>query len=536
MKYVFITGGVVSSLGKGITAASLGRLLKARGYKVSLQKLDPYYNVEPGFLSPLEHGEAFITDDGIAVDLDLGHYERFVDITLTGLSSSTTGKIHRRLIEHELRGDYHGATIQAIPHVANEIKEVIREAAKKSGADVAIIEIGGTVGDMESSVYLEAIRQMRWECENPNDCCYVHVTLMPFISTASELKTKPTQHSVKFLRSIGIQPDVIVCRTEVPVTGEAKDKIALFCNVKSQNVIQNMDVDLIYELPLVMEKEGLAKVVLAELGLEDRPAELGDWKKLVADYKAADRTINVAMVGKYTAVQDAYLSVSEALKHAGIELGARVNITGVSAETLTNENISDILKGQDAILLPGGFGARGAEGILLAAKYARENEIPCLAIGFGMQLAVLEAAKNLVGLEDANSTEIDPQTSCPVVKIPEDRVCQNDSRSATRIGAVDVKLRDGVIRSQYGRDMVSERHGNRYEIDQRYIAPLAEKGLKMVGTGMDGGYPECFELDGHPYYVLVIYHPEFKSRPGKPHPLFTGLLRTAIARSENLHS
>lgn len=534
MKYVFITGGVVSSLGKGITAASLGRLLKARGYTVSLQKLDLYYNVEPGFLSPLEHGEAFITDDGTAADLDLGHYERFVDVTLTGQSSSTTGKIHRRIIDRELRGDYHGATIQAIPHVANEIKDVIREAAKVKNADVAIIEIGGTAGDMESSVYLEAIRQMRWDCENPNDCCYVHVTLMPYISTASELKTKPTQHSVKYLRSIGIQPDVIVCRTEVPMTGEAKDKIALFCNVKSQNVIQNLDVPLIYELPLVMEKEGLAKVVLGELGMEDKPADLSDWRKLVDDYKAATKTVRVALVGKYTAVPDAYLSVSEALKHAGIGVGAHVDITDINSETLTKKTVDKLLENQDAILLPGGYGARGAEGIILAAQYAREHGVPCLSIGLGMQLSVVEAARNLCGYENANSTEVDPRTPYPIVKVPEDRICQNDSRSATRIGAVEVKLQKGLIQKQYGKDKVRERHGNRYEIDQEYIKPLAEKSYAMVGTGMDGGYPECFELTGHPYYVGVIYHPEFISRPGKPHPLFTGLLNAAVKRADHL--
>lgn len=531
MKYVFITGGVVSSLGKGLTAASLGRLLRARGYRVALQKLDLYYNVEPAFLSPLEHGEAFITEDGTAADLDLGHYERFVDINLTGKASSTTGKIHKRLIDREMRGDYHGATIQAIPHVTNEIKSTIREAAQIAEAEIAIIEIGGTVGDMEAAVYLEAIRQMRWECEMPNDCCYIHVTLMPYISTAGELKTKPTQNSVKELRSIGIQPDVIVCRTEVPMTSEAKDKIALFCNVKAGNVIQNADVKSIYELPLILEKEGLAKIVLSELGLSDHPADLDEWKAMVKKSAEATGLLRIALVGKYNAVPDAYLSVSEALRHAGFANGSRVKVDAINAETLSEKTVSQLLGGHDAILIPGGFGVRGASGILCASRYARENNIPFLAIGFGMQLAVVEIAQNLLHIPDAHSAEADPATTHAVVRIPEDRICQNDSRGATRMGAGEVKLSQSRVRDIYQRGVVSERHSNRYEIDPSYVPALAEKGFRMVGTSMEAGYPEVFELDGHPFYVTVIYHPEYLSRPNRPHPLFDAFIKAALQKA-----
>ncbi len=527
MKYVFITGGVVSSLGKGITAASLGRLLKARGYRVGLQKLDLYYNVEPGFLSPMEHGEAFITEDGTAADLDLGHYERFVDVTLTGDASSTTGKIHRRLIERELRGEYRGSTIQAIPHVANEIKRCIRESAEHSGADIHIVEIGGTVGDMEAAVYLEAIRQMRWDCKQPDDCCYIHVTLMPFIVTAGELKTKPTQNSVKVLRSVGIQPDVIVCRTEVPMTTDAKDKIALFCNVKAGNVIQNLDVSCLYEVPLMLEKEGLARCVLAELGLDNRPADLTDWRAMVRAVREQTKTLKVALVGKYVNVPDAYLSVTEALLHAGIAEDVHVQVSRVSSEALVPDSAERVLSGYQAIVVPGGYGDRGTDGMVVAARYARENRIPFLAIGFGMQLAVVEAARNLLGIADANTTEVDPQTSNAVVRIPEERVCQNDSRGATRMGGSDIRLMDGLLHDIYGTDTAHERHSNRYEVDQRYITPLNDKGFRMVGTSMETGYPEAFELSGHPFYVAVVYHPEYQSRPNRAHPLFCAFLRAA---------
>ena len=531
MKYVFITGGVTSSLGKGVMAASLGCLLKARGYRVSMQKLDLYYNAEPALMSPLEHGEAFITDDGHAADLDLGNYERFVDTTLPGEACCTTGKIHRILLERELRGEFAGATIQAIPHVTNEIKRNIREVAQRSGADISIIEIGGTVGDMEASVYLEAIRQMRLECDHPYDCCYVHLTLMPYIAVAGELKTKPTQSSVKTLRGVGIQPDVIVCRTEVPVSGEGKDKIALFCNVKASNVIQNMDVPVLYDLPLVLEKEGLAKVVLAELHLQDSTPDLTAWRQFARAAHEADKPLKVAVVGKYTSMPDAYLSVVEALRHAAIPMGVNAQIDLVNAESITDENAAASLGGYQAIVLPGGYGKSGTDGMMAAARYARVRQVPLLAIGYGMQNAMVEAARSLLGYADAHTAEVDASTAHAVVRIPADRVCQNDSRCAARMGAGMVRLTEGKIHDIYGMDTVCERHSNRYEVDPAYAPALAEKGLRMVGSSAEAGYPEAFELDGHPYYALVVYHPEYQSRPGKPHPLFTALVKAGLEKA-----
>lgn len=528
MKYVFITGGVTSSLGKGVTSAALGCLLKARGYRVSMQKLDLYYNAEPGFLSPLEHGEAFITDDGHATDLDLGNYERFVDTTLPGEACCTTGKIHRILLERELRGEFAGATIQAIPHVTNEIKRNIREVAERSGADISIVEIGGTVGDIEASIYLEAIRQMRLECEKPYDCCYLHLTLMPYIAAAGELKTKPTQSSVKTLRGVGIQPDVIVCRTEVPLSGEGKDKIALFCNVKSSNVIQNADVDMLYDLPLVLEKEGLAKVVLAELHLQDSTPDLASWRAFVRSAHEAAVPMHVAVVGKYTVMPDAYLSVVEAVRHAAIPLGVAATIDLVDAETITRESAGQVLGGYSAIVVPGGYGESGTDGMIETARFARENGVPFLAIGYGMQMAVVEAARSLLGYADAHTNEVDTDTAHAVVRIPEHRVCQNDSRSAARMGAGKVLLNAGKLHELYGADEITERHSNRYEVDAAYVQPLTEKGLHMVGVSAEKGYPEAFELDDHPYYALVIYHPEYQSRPGKPHPLFTQLIKSGL--------
>ena len=530
MKYVFITGGVTSSLGKGVTAAALGCLLKARGYRVSMQKLDLYYNAEPGFLSPLEHGEAFITDDGHATDLDLGNYERFVDTTLPGEACCTTGKIHRILLEKELRGEFAGATIQAIPHVTNEIKRNIREVAERSGADISIVEIGGTVGDIEASIYLEAIRQMRLESEKPYDCCYLHLTLMPYIAAAGELKTKPTQSSVKTLRGVGIQPDVIVCRTEVPLSGEGKDKIALFCNVKASNVIQNMDVEMLYDLPLVLEKEGLAKVVLAELHLQDSTPDLAAWRAFVHSAHEAAVPMHVAVVGKYTVMPDAYLSVVEALRHASISLGVASTINLVDAESITRESAREVLGGYDAIVVPGGYGKSGTDGMIETARFARETGTPFLAIGYGMQMAVVEAARSLLGHADAHTNEVDGETAHPVVRIPEDRVCQNDSRSAARMGAGMVRLADGILRQAYGADTICERHSNRYEVDPAYVPALAEKGLRMVGSSAEAGYPEAFELEGHPYYALVVYHPEYQSRPGKPHPLFMQLVKAGLKK------
>ncbi len=528
MKYVFITGGVTSSLGKGVTSAALGRLLKARGYSVSLQKLDLYYNAESSFMSPLEHGEAFITDDGCATDLDLGNYERFVDVSLPGTACCTTGKIHRSILERELRGEYHGCTIQAIPHVTNEIKSHIRTVAESSGCDICIVEIGGTVGDMEASVYLEAIRQMRLECEHPYDCCYVHLTLMPYISTAGELKTKPSQNSVKALRSVGIQPDVIVCRSEVPVSSEAKDKIALFCNVKATNVIQNLDVDMLYELPLVLEKEGLARAVVNELKLENRQPELDTLKDYVRRAHEASQTLHVAVVGKYTAMPDAYLSVTEAINHAAIQNGARAETELIDSEKISDENALDILGKYSAIIVPGGYGKQGTEGMIAAAKFARENNIPFLGIAFGMQMAVVEAVRGLLGLEDANSLEVDQNTANGVAHVPEYRVCENDSRKAARMGRMAVRLNESKLLELYGTDTIEERHNNRYEIDEKYVPMLEEKGLHMAGVSVETGHPEAFEMVNHPFYAAVLYHPEFISRPNKPHPLFDALIKAGL--------
>ncbi len=526
-KYVFVTGGVVSSLGIGITAASLGRLLEARGYKVSMQKCDPYYNVDPGLLSPLQHGEAFITDDGVAADLDLGHYERFTDVNLHGEASVTTGKVHKSIMERELRGEYHGSTIQVIPHVTDEIKNRIQLAAHHSGADVAIVVIGGTVGDMESSPFLEAIRQMKWEVGEGNTC-FVHVTLLPFLSAAGEMKTKPTQHSVKTLRVIGIQPDVIVCRTEKPISTEAKDKIGLFCNVKTGSVVQNTDAPTLYHVPLMLEDEGLADIVCRELGLPVTAPDLTEWKDMVQRYTHPDGEVSIALVGKYVELHDAYLSVAEALTHAGIANTTSVKLDWISSEEITDDNAAEKLASYDGILLPGGYGDRGAEGIMAAAHYAREAKKPCLMIGFGMQLGTVEAVRSLLGMTTANSTEVNHDCDPAVVRIPDDRVTTvNDSRQAARMGGSDVRLQPGLLHDIYGADVIHERHGNRYEVEKGFVPMLEEKGMHFTGTAVEGGYPEAFELEGHPFYVGVIYHPEFISRPNKAHPLFTAFVKAA---------
>lgn len=472
MKYVFVTGGVVSSLGKGTTAASLGRLLKARGYKVAMQKCDTYYNFNPALLSPLQHGENFITEDGVAADLDLGHYERFIDESLKGEASITTGKIHTALVERELRGEYHGATITVVPHVTNEIKHRIITAAENSGADIAIIEIGGVAGDIEASPYLEAIRQLKWELGAGNTC-FIHVALMPYLSVAGEMKTKPTQHSVKALRAIGIQPDVIVCRTEVNISQSAKDKIALFCNVPVGNVVQNRDASTLFEVPLNLEKEGLAGMVLKTLKLDNPPADLTEWTNMVARYDAPTQEVHIALVGKYVAVHDAYLSVHEALVHAGIANLAAVYVDYISSDELTAANAAERLGSYHGIILPGGFGHRGAEGMMAAANFARTKGIPCLMIGYGMQLGVVEAVRSLLSLPDANSTEVNRLANPAVVAIPRDRVDENDGRQNARMGGMDVVLTEGSRTAAiYGLTMVHERHGNRYEVDDALMRSL----------------------------------------------------------------
>ncbi len=528
-KYVFVTGGVVSSLGKGITAASLGRLLKARGFQISMQKCDPYYNVDPGLLSPLQHGEAFITDDGVAADLDLGHYERFTDVNLRGEASITTGKVHKSIMERELRGEYHGGTVQVVPHVTDEIKNRIRSAAVNSGADIAIVEIGGTVGDMESSPYMEAIRQLKWEL-GAHNTCFIHVTLLPFISAAGEMKTKPTQHSVKVLRSIGIQPDVIVCRTERHITTEAKEKIALFCNVKSGNVVENCDAPTLYEVPLMLEQEGLADIVCRELQLPVAQPDLSDWHELVERYTHPTRTVRIALVGKYVALHDAYLSVAEALTHAGIAHQAAVKVSWIDSADLTDENAAQRLSGFDGIILPGGYGKSGTEGMIAAARYARTAKCPCLMIGYGMQLAVVEAVRSLLGQAEANTTEVDHDANPAVVCIPEDRVTDiNDSRANARMGSREIVLRDSRLAQIYGGSVIHERHGNRYEVVPAYARQLQEQGFVFTGFSEGGRYPESFEVPEHPFYIGVIFHPEYLSRPNKAHPLFKAFISAAMA-------
>ena len=532
MKYVFVTGGVVSSLGKGITASSLGRLLKARGFKISMQKMDPYLNMDPGLLSPLQHGEAFITDDGVAADLDLGHYERFIDCTLRGEASVTTGKLHAAIMRRELAGEYRGGTIQTIPHVTNEIKERIQTVASNAAADIAIVEIGGTAGDMECAPYLEAIRQLRWEVGGEN-CCFIHVTLIPYIAAAGELKTKPTQQSVMQLRSIGIQPDVLVCRTEHELSLELKSKIALFCNVNQWAVVQNRDADCLYAVPLLLEKEGFADAVTNVLRLGKRKPDLAAWESIVDRFLHPKRRLRVAMVGKYVDLHDAYLSVAEALTHAAIAHCVAVDIEWIQSADLTPANVGDMLGSMDAVVLPGGYGERGAEGIILAARYARERDLPCLCIGFGMQLAVVEAARHLAGMAGANSTEVSAVTPHPVVYVPEERVAMARTRNGSRNGAQRVLLAPGSRMAQiYGAEAISERHGNRYEISPTFLDSLAAGGLRFVAKEETQGFVEAFEVPANRFYMGVIFHPEYKSRPDNPHPLFDALIAAAMGEEQ----
>lgn len=526
-KYIFVTGGVVSGLGKGITAASLGKLLKSRRMKVTIQKFDPYINVDPGTMSPYQHGEVFVTDDGAETDLDLGHYERFIDENLSQNSNITSGKIYKTVIEKERAGDFGGGTVQVIPHITNEIKSRIFRAANT--ADVVITEIGGTVGDIESLPFLEAIRQVSNDVGRDN-CMYVHVTLVPYISCSKELKTKPTQHSVKELLSLGIQPDVIVCRAEVPIPQELRDKIALFCNVKSDCVIQNIDSDTLYEIPLLLEKEGLPHVVCRRLSLECPKPDMDEWVEMVKTVRSlkANGGVNIALVGKYTELQDAYLSVVEALKHGGIHNKINVNINWVCSESLNEETINEALKGQDGIIVPGGFGDRGTEGKILAAKYARENKIPYFGICLGMQIATIEFARNVLGLEDANSTEFTPDCKYPVIHIMPEKENLKDLGGTLRLGLYPCALlEDSLIRKIYNCDLVNERHRHRYEVNNKHKDQFAQAGLIISGTSPDNKYVEIIELKSHPWFIGVQFHPEFKSRPNRAHPLFASFIEAA---------
>ncbi len=525
-KFVFVTGGVVSSLGKGITAASLGRLLKSRGVKVSMLKFDPYINVDPGTMSPYQHGEVFVLDDGAECDLDLGHYERFLDQSLTKLSNVTTGQVYGTVIQKERRGDFLGGTVQVIPHITNEIKDRLHQLAKESGADVIICEIGGTVGDIEGQPFLEAIRQLKSDVGR-HDVLYIHVTLVPYIGAAGELKTKPTQHSVKELRGIGIQPDIIVCRTERPLSDAVREKIALFCDTEKRAVIQNTDVSCLYEAPLAMAQEGLDDIVIERLQLKCNERDLQAWKELVHRALNPKGEVTVALVGKYVELHDAYLSVAEALNHAGIANNVSVNIRWLNAEDLENQDPKELLANVHGIIVPGGFGNRGTMGKINAARYAREHDIPFLGLSLGMQLAVVEFARNVLGLKDAHSTELDENTPHPVIHQPV--AATADQETKARLGKHLCQLVPGTrAHAAYGQPQVYERHRHYLEFNNAYREQLEAAGLKVAGTSPDGQLVEIIELEDHPWFIGTQFHPELKSRPNRPHPLFRDFIATAL--------
>jgi len=532
-KYVFVTGGVVSSLGKGITAAALGRLLKARGLRVQVQKFDPYLNVDPGTMSPFQHGEVFVTEDGAETDLDIGHYERFVDENLSRNANHTSGSIWYSVIRKERKGEYLGSTVQVIPHVTNEIKERIRRVGTTSDADVVISEIGGTVGDIESLPFLEAIRQFRREAGAEN-VVYVHVTYVPFIGTAGELKTKPTQHSVNELRRIGIHPDIVVCRSNEPLSYEIREKIALFADVDSKAVIVNEDVSDVYLVPVRLRDEGFDQLVCERLGLGDDEPELGEWDALVERIGEREGTIEIALVGKYVKLQDAYLSVHEALKHAGIHHGVNVNVRWVDAEGMSVEEAAAELEGTHGVLVPGGFGARGWEGKIVACQVAREQAIPYLGICLGMHVAISEFARNVAGLDGANSTEMDPETPYPVIDLLPEQKEVEDLGGTMRLGAQPVDLEEGTRAARaYGESVVYERHRHRYEVNNHYRPGLVEAGLVISGTYQEGRLVEIVELPEHPWFVASQFHPEFKSRPTRPAPLFRDFVGAAVERARS---
>ena len=525
-KYIFVTGGVVSSLGKGITAASLGRLLKNRGYRVTIQKFDPYLNIDPGTMSPYQHGEVFVTDDGAETDLDLGHYERFIDINLSQRSNVTSGRIYQTVISRERKGDYLGGTVQVIPHVTNAIKEQVFRVGQEVNADVVITEIGGTVGDIESQPFLEAIRQVKKDIGKEN-VLYIHVTLLPYISASGELKTKPTQHSVKEMRSIGIQPDIIVCRSEYPISQEMKEKIALFCDVDVDAIIENRTAQSIYEVPLMMQHEGLDKIVLRKLQLEDKPLDMSDWEHMVDRMLHPQGELEVALVGKYVSLHDAYLSVVESLDHAGYAFNRKVNIRWIDSEEIESaDDIAPLFAGVDGIVVPGGFGSRGVEGKIRTIRFAREHKIPYLGLCLGMQCAVMEFARNVCGIEDAISSEFDTDAAHPVIDLMPDQVDIEDKGGTMRLGLYPCKLVDGTrSRELYGEELVYERHRHRYEFNNAYRKQLTDAGLILAGTSPDERLVEIVEVKDHPFFVAVQFHPEFKSRPNNPHPLFYGFIQ-----------
>ena len=524
-KYIFITGGVVSGLGKGITASSLGRLLKNRGYKVINQKFDPYINVDPGTMSPYEHGEVFVTDDGAETDLDLGHYERFTDVNLTTNCSVSSGKIYQSVINKERRGDYLGKTVQVIPHVTNEIKENIYSFEGK--ADIVITELGGTIGDIEGLAFVEAIRQVGLE-KNPDDVIYIHVTLLPYISGSNELKSKPTQHSVKELQSFGIKPDILVCRSETEIPNEIRQKLALFCNVRPECVIPNLTAENLYAVPLMLEKHGLARAVCEKLKLENKEPKNEEWEKLIETIRNLKGEVNIALVGKYMQLQDSYLSVAESLRHGGFANGVKVNVGFIDSETI-NEDTVDILKNYDGILVPGGFGNRGIEGKITAIKYARENKIPFLGICLGMQMAVVEFARNVLGLKDANSAEFSEQTKNAVIHIMETQKNVTKKGGTMRLGSYPCTIKKDTLAYRiYEKEHIDERHRHRFEYNNDYKDEFEKAGLICSGTSPDGTLVEIVENINHPFFIAGQFHPEFKSRPDKPAPLFKALIKAAI--------
>ncbi|MCL6561740.1 MAG: CTP synthase [Firmicutes bacterium] len=535
-KYIFITGGVVSSLGKGITAASLGRILKSRGLKVTAMKLDPYINVDPGTMSPLQHGEVFVTQDGAETDLDLGHYERFMDVNLGQANNVTTGRIYWSTINKERRGDFLGGTVQVIPHITNEIKERIHRVAEASGADIVIVEIGGTVGDIESLPFLEAIRQMRTDVGR-DSVLYLHVTLVPYLASTGEAKTKPTQHSVKELRSIGIQPDVIVCRTSRPLSRDMRDKIALMCDVDRRAVIENVDADSIYRLPLMLHQEGLDEIVLERLGLPAPAADLSAWAEMVERATRLNQAVTIAVVGKYVTLRDAYLSVAEGLTHGGLAHHVQVDIRWVDSEELEHRAVEHLLAGADGVLVPGGFGYRGVEGKVRAIQWARETETPFFGICMGLQAAVIEVARHLAGLAEANSTEFVPDTPHPVIDLMPEQKEVLDLGGTMRLGSYPCVLQpESWAERLYGKSLIFERHRHRFEVNNRYRGILAEHGLEATGTSPDDRLVEIMELKGHPWFVGTQFHPEFQSRPNRPHPLFAGFIGAAVVHSSRRRS
>lgn len=533
VKYIFVTGGVVSGIGKGITAASLGRLLKARGLRVTIQKFDPYINIDPGTMSPYQHGEVFVTEDGAETDLDLGHYERFIDENLTKNSNITTGKVYNSVITKERQGTYLGGTVQVIPHITDEIKQKIYDVGNEGNSDIVITEIGGTVGDIESQPFLEAIRQVAGDVGRSN-VMYIHVTLVPYLSASEELKTKPTQHSVKELLSIGIQPDMLICRSEVSIESSQRDKIALFCNVAKDCVFDNLDCDTIYDVPIMLEEQNLSIKVCERLGIDANEPDFTEWYGIIDKVKSLDKKVCIALVGKYVALHDAYLSIVESLNHGGFDNGTTVDIKWIDAEDLTEDNVDEFLKNIDGILVPGGFGDRGIDGKIAAIKYARENKIPFFGICLGMQLAVVEYARNVVGLTGAHSSELDKETKYPVIDLMPEQKSVSDMGGTMRLGAYPCTITEEskFAKEAYQEKDISERHRHRYEMNNDYRDILKDKGLVIAGTSPDNKLVEIVEINDHPWFVGVQFHPEFKSRPNRPHPLFKQFVYNSLICSQ----